>query len=241
MVVLATNEAGKHVEDVTGAHQIAFDAGDEQTITAMGYPAVGFDGRRLASCTGPGSSYSPLIVPMLTVGCYFGGMSGGPFLAGLGTGGTGTLVAVYYGAGPDFTRSYGAYFDEQERAVFEAVRRDGPVDAYVPIGGRTMFDTGIQIQNLDTVRDAHVNVEWVDNPGDEPASASSRSSPRAARSLSTTRTRTGSAAGCASSRAASASASSRSPPTTSTRPRAPRRHRPGSRPSTAPSGCCCRC
>ena len=169
MVVLATNEAGKHVEDVTGAHQIAFDAGDEQTITAMGYPAVGFDGRRLASCTGSGSSYSPLIVPMLTVGCYFGGMSGGPFLAGLGTGGTGTLVAVYYGAGPDFTRSYGAYFDEQERAVFEAVRRDGPVDAYVPIGGRTMFDTGIQIQNLDTVRDAHVNVEWVDNPGDEPA------------------------------------------------------------------------
>ncbi len=150
--------AGRGIEDVVGARDIAFGRSDPTSVTAFGYPASPslfqplFDGERLYSCDSPitgtdnpgGSGPDPLQIQ-----CDMsGGSSGGGWVAP-----DGALVGlISYGYATDLDHLYGPYFGTAARELYEET------------SGPALLCAGAAVTNLggpgaDAIRgDAGVNV-----------------------------------------------------------------------------------
>jgi hypothetical protein len=85
-MAVARDGEGATVQSVVGASPVLFDQPATQVFSAFGYPAVGrFDGEHLDRCTGSGTAQG---IAQILIACDMtGGVSGGPILAGDGSGG----------------------------------------------------------------------------------------------------------------------------------------------------------
>lgn len=122
MVALAPS-GGRHVTDVVGAQDIAFDPPHGLAVQTFGYPIGGrFDGGELAYCGGVAHPDTRRITRGEGLDCDMNeGASGGPWLARFDAGsGTGVLTSVNsFKYADDPTTIYGPYFGTAVRRVYE--------------------------------------------------------------------------------------------------------------------------
>ena len=117
---------GRHVTDVVGAQQIAFNSARGAHLHSFGYPSVGgYNGARLFFCRGTGrpdkyGSDDQGIPCDMTEGS-----SGGPWLSKFNTAtGTGLLTSVNSFGYDDMPEvMFGPYFGERIRALFNTAQR----------------------------------------------------------------------------------------------------------------------
>jgi V8-like Glu-specific endopeptidase len=126
LVALAPN-AGRHVADVVGAQEIAFDQPRGKLVYGFGYPAGGrYNGERLTYCSGRTYPDSHRITRDEGLRCDMTeGSSGGPWLtrfnAGAGTGVVTSVSSFKYADDP--ATMYGPYFGPAIRRVYDAAQR----------------------------------------------------------------------------------------------------------------------
>lgn len=126
LVVLATS-GGRHIADVVGAQQIAFDQPRGSMVYGFGYPAGGrYDGERLTYCSGRTYPDSHKITHDEGLRCDMTeGSSGGPWLtrfnAGTGTGVVTSVSSFKYADDP--ATMYGPYFGSAIRRVYDTAQR----------------------------------------------------------------------------------------------------------------------
>ena len=124
---VARDSAGRGIQDVVGAREIAFGRPEPASVTAFGYPANPtlfqplFDGEHLYSCDSPitgtdnpaGAGPDPLQIQ-----CDMsGGSSGGGWVARDGA----VVGLISYGYATDLTHLYGPYFGDAARELHEQV------------------------------------------------------------------------------------------------------------------------
>jgi V8-like Glu-specific endopeptidase len=126
LVALATS-GGRHVADVVGAQQIAFDQPRGSLVYGFGYPAGGrYDGERLTYCSGRTYPDSHKITHDEGLRCDMTeGSSGGPWLtrfnAGTGTGVVTSVSSFKYADDP--ATMYGPYFGSAIHRVYDTAQR----------------------------------------------------------------------------------------------------------------------
>jgi len=118
-LVLAKSSSGATIESVTGADQVAFNAGFGQPVTIPAYPQ-GSD--TPITCTNTTSAFNATQTEF-DCGGYPGGTSGGPFLINVdSTGNQGTVIGViggYQTGGDTPAISYSAYFGNDIAALYK--------------------------------------------------------------------------------------------------------------------------
>lgn len=126
LVALATS-GGRHVSDVVGAQNIAFDQPRGSVVYGFGYPAGGrYDGERLTYCSGRTYPDSHKITSDEGLRCDMTeGSSGGPWLARFNSGtGTGVVTSVSsFKYADDPATMYGPYFGDAVRRVYDTAQR----------------------------------------------------------------------------------------------------------------------
>ncbi|GAA4613510.1 hypothetical protein GCM10023195_58480 [Actinoallomurus liliacearum] len=122
MVALAT-VGGRHVADVVGAQNLAFDQPRGSLVYGFGYPTGGhYDGERLAYCSGLPHPDTHRLTQDQGLRCDMSeGASGGPWLARFNaTTGTGVVTSVNsFKYSDDQATMYGPYFGAAVRRIYE--------------------------------------------------------------------------------------------------------------------------
>ncbi|MEV5751317.1 trypsin-like peptidase domain-containing protein [Actinoallomurus sp. NPDC052308] len=122
MVALAT-AGGRHVADVVGAQNLAFDQPRGSLVYGFGYPTGGhYDGERLAYCSGVPRPDTHRLTQDQGLRCDMSeGASGGPWLARFNaTTGTGVVTSVNsFKYSDDPATMYGPYFGAAVRRIYE--------------------------------------------------------------------------------------------------------------------------
>ncbi|MCO6011075.1 trypsin-like peptidase domain-containing protein [Actinoallomurus purpureus] len=122
MVALAT-VGGRHVADVVGAQNVAFDQPRGAVVYDFGYPTGGhYDGERLTYCSGRTYPDAHRLTQDQGLRCDMSeGASGGPWLARFNaTTGTGVVTSVNsFKYSDDPATMYGPYFGPAVRRVYE--------------------------------------------------------------------------------------------------------------------------
>jgi V8-like Glu-specific endopeptidase len=126
MVALAPT-GGRHVADVVGAQQIAFDPPRGMPVYAFGYPIGGrYDGGELVYCGGVAHPDMRRVTWGQGLGCDMNeGASGGPWLSRFdATSGTGVVTSVNsFKYADDQATMYGPYFGAAVRRAYEEAQQ----------------------------------------------------------------------------------------------------------------------
>ncbi|MGR6922972.1 trypsin-like serine peptidase [[Actinomadura] parvosata] len=126
MVALGTSH-GRHVADVVGTQEIAFNGSRGGQAFGFGYPAdPPYDGDHLVYCAGRLKNDPYGQTRDQGLGCDMtAGASGGPWMTGFDTaGGKGTITSLSSFKYSDDQRTmYGPYFGDAIKALFETAQR----------------------------------------------------------------------------------------------------------------------
>ncbi|GAA0340130.1 trypsin-like peptidase domain-containing protein [Actinoallomurus spadix] len=126
VVALAT-AGGRHVTDVVGAQNVAFDQARGTVVYGFGYPTGGrYDGERLAYCNGRTHPDAHRLTQDQGLRCDMSeGASGGPWLARFDARtGVGVVTSVNsFKYSDDPATMYGPYFGASVRRIYEEAQR----------------------------------------------------------------------------------------------------------------------
>jgi hypothetical protein len=177
ILVMNTNNQGQHIANVLGGQGLVIDAPKDQSIRTF---ELRTDSETTAIYTCQGRSYGagpadPSGIELFTA-CYTRnvkpGYLGGPWLASYRpSAGLGYLRSITTGIlrndklkPPSIGDAYGPSFGKPVADLFNRMRGRGANDLWIPIGGKNdQRRTGIQVANLDPVRDANVAINFLDD------------------------------------------------------------------------------